>query len=85
MKKYFSRTTIIFILCMVTLFCAIDTDTKVSMKKSKKFEVLAATEDLINENGTFHDNSWDGVSLKKIDASKDDSKKNLVHDFKAHN
>ena len=82
MKKYFSRTTIIFILCMVTLFCAIDTDTKVSMKKSKKFEVLAATEDLINENGTFHDNSWDGVSLKKIDASKDDSKKNLVHDFK---
>ena len=44
--------------------------------------VDAATSNSINQIGTFHDNSWDGTSLSKIELGKDDSKKNLVHDYK---
>lgn len=42
----------------------------------------AAISNSINRIGTFHDNSWDGTSLSKIEIGKDDSKKNLVHNYK---
>lgn len=36
----------------------------------------------INATGTYHDNSWDGVTIQEINAKKNDVKKNLVHDYK---
>ena len=81
-KKIFSMLMLIPAICMTVSWNAIPADTKVSMEKMKRFEAAADSEDSINEAGTFHDDSWDGVSLKEIDSSKDDSKKNLVHDYK---
>ena len=44
--------------------------------------VEGATTKSINSVGTFHDNSYDGVPLDKMGTTKDDSKKNLIHDYK---
>lgn len=39
----------------------------------------------INDIGTFCDNSWDGEALKDLPAVEDDSKENLLHDYKVVN
>lgn len=81
-KKIFSILMLLPVICMAVSWTVVPADTKVSIEKMKRFEATTASENSINEMGTFHDNSWDGVPLKEIDSSKDDSKKNLVHDFK---
>ena len=81
-KRILSMLMVGITICMTIAWNVIPTDENVFMKKRNCFEVLAATANSINEIGTFHDNSWDGVPLKKINVGKDDSKKNLVHDFK---
>ena len=81
-KKGVSIVTMFLAVCMAVSWNTIPTGEKLFMREGSSCQVLAASEDSINGNGTYHDNSWDGVSLKKVNANKDDSKKNLVHDFK---
>lgn len=80
-KKFISVLTMALAVFMVQ-WGVVSTVAQEFMEKRSCFKVLAATENSINGNGTFHDNSWDGILLKKINSGKDDSKKNLVHDFK---
>ena len=68
-KKFFSILTMALAICMAISWIVLPIDVKVSMKKMYYFDALAATANSINEIGTFHDNSWDGVSLKEIDSS----------------
>ena len=74
MKRVFAKIMLIPAVCMTLITCfgtACDT-----------ISVEGATTKSINSVGTFHDNSYDGVPLDKMGTTKDDSKKNLIHDYK---
>ena len=53
------------------------------MVMAESFVTVNAKE--INDIGTFCDNSWDGEALKDLSAVEDDSKENLLHDYKVVN
>ena len=71
-KKGVSIVTMFLAVCMAVSWNTIPTGEKLFMREGSSCQVLAASEDSINGNGTYHDNSWDGVSLKKVNANKDD-------------
>ena len=81
-KKLYKRIMLIPLIGMLVSTCVIPAQADVSMQNGNNITTTATSNQSINAIGTFHDNSWDGVPLKNIDATKDDSKKNLVHDYK---
>ena len=81
-KHKYAKRVMAVILSTAVVVSAVPADAKEFAGKVKSLAATEDTETSINEVGTFHDNSWDGVSLKNISTEKDDTKKNLVHDFK---
>ena len=69
-------------ICMMLSMGASATEADISVRDANSFGAASTS---INDIGTFHDNSWDGVPLKKISTGKNDSKKNLVHHYKVVN
>ena len=74
MKRVFAKIMLIPAVCMTLITCFGTACNTISVE--------GATTKSINSVGTFHDNSYDGVPLDKMGTTKDDSKKNLIHDYK---
>ena len=79
-KRIFSKLMMVPAICMMMSSSVVSKDGKVSTVD--RVEKTAAADNSINGVGTFHDNSWDVVPLNIIGSTKDDSKKNLLHDYK---
>ena len=63
MKKFLSKLMIIPAICMVVSTGAMAAEADISVQEVNN---LGAANQSINEVGTYHDNSWDGVRLKKV-------------------
>ena len=86
-RKLYEKLLMIPVACMAASLCLSPLPTNADLSDEMtdvECDLATATSSSksINGTGTFHDNSWDGVPIKKVDATKDDSKKNLVHDYK---
>ena len=81
-KRFLSKLMMIPAICMMLSMGASATEADISVRDANSFGAASTS---INDIGTFHDNSWDGVPLKKISTGKNDSKKNLVHHYKVVN
>lgn len=86
-RKLYEKLLMIPVACMAASLCLSPLTTNADLSDEMtdvECDLATATSSSksINGTGTFHDNSWDGVPIKKVDATKDDSKKNLVHDYK---
>ena len=84
-KKNFSMIMIIPMICILASLWGMCVKADEPLQDAECLLASSSSGKSINGMGTFHDNSWDGIPLKDIDASKDDSKKNLVHDYKVVN
>ena len=78
-RKIVSMLTMLPVVCMMVSMCVVAAEADISVQKASSADV---TDQSINEIGTFHDNSWDGIPLTEINFGKDDSTKNLVHHYK---
>ena len=74
-KKIFSKIMIIPMICILASLWGMCVKADETLQDAEGLLASSSLGKSINVTGTFHDNSWDGVPLKNVDASKDDSKK----------